>query len=179
MGLPVQQAFTQDVVLQDTTLNTNETFTSSNAIVAGPNVSIGSSGEVIFAAKKVAVIPQFFIVQGGKWYVVTGRLPTGIETDETQAIPSDFVVYQNYPNPFNPSTKISYGLLTAEYVEITIYDLSGNRVRTLISAHQQAGQHAVVWDGTNENGERASSGLFYYKITAGNFSVTKRMILLK
>ncbi|MDA3814379.1 MAG: M28 family peptidase [Candidatus Cloacimonetes bacterium] len=87
----------------------------------------------------------------------------------------------NYPNPFNPSTTISFSLTTefAEDTELIIYNMKGQKVKQLIREHLSAGQHSVVWNGTDDNGLVVSSGIYFYKLKAGNFEKTKKMILMK
>ncbi|MBN1352363.1 T9SS type A sorting domain-containing protein [candidate division KSB1 bacterium] len=93
--------------------------------------------------------------------------------------PTSFAVTQNYPNPFNPRTKIQYQLPEASDVRLVIFNLLGQKVCTLVSRHQQAGYHTVVWDGKDEYGMNVASGIYIYIIQAGEFRATKRMVLLK
>jgi N-acetylmuramoyl-L-alanine amidase/methionine-rich copper-binding protein CopC len=95
------------------------------------------------------------------------------------AVPRTFTLYQNYPNPFNPSTNIDYVVAKQGYVELVVFDLLGRRIRTLVAAEQQAGQHHVLWDGTNDRGETVASGVYLYQLRAGSSVMTKRMLLLK
>lgn len=177
LAIQIQQANAQDLILQDTTVTTTATF-SANSITAGPNFTIASTGDVILSAKTIAIIPRFFIIKGGKLQVVSGATPVSVETEDL-IIPDEFIVSQNYPNPFNPTTQISYALPKAEKVEIVVYNISGQEVRTLISEYLGPGYHSVVWDGTGNTGERASSGVYYYRVTAGKYNVTKKMTLMK
>jgi hypothetical protein len=98
---------------------------------------------------------------------------------EEPTVPGDYTVQQNYPNPFNPSTQISYTLQKADKVEIVVYNIHGQKVKTLVSAYQSPGNKSVVWDGTDDSGNRLSSGIYVYKVTAGEHSVTKKMTLAK
>jgi hypothetical protein len=86
---------------------------------------------------------------------------------------------QNYPNPFNPETTISFSLDTAVPVRLEIYNLRGQLVQRLVDESKASGTHSVVWDGTDLCGEPVSSGLYYYKLTSGKYSSTRKMILLK
>lgn len=86
---------------------------------------------------------------------------------------------QNYPNPFNPETTISFSLDTAVPVRLEIYNLRGQLVQRLVDESKAAGTHSVVWDGTDLSGEPVSSGLYYYKLTGGKYSSTRKMILMK
>jgi hypothetical protein len=94
-------------------------------------------------------------------------------------LPESYVVYQNYPNPFNPITQIKYELPKVSLVNITIYDMMGRQIRTLINNQQDAGYKSIQWHGTNNNGSPVSAGLYLYTIQAGDFRQTKKMVLLK
>jgi len=85
----------------------------------------------------------------------------------------------NYPNPFNPTTSINYNLTENGNVSLKIYNVKGELVRTLLSQEQAAGNHSVVWDGNDNNGIQASSGIYFYNMKTAVYSSTKRMIMLK
>ncbi len=85
----------------------------------------------------------------------------------------------NFPNPFNPETTIAYSVKEASPVNIEIYNVKGQLVKTLVNEVQEAGNHSIVWKGTDNNGRSVSSGIYYYKMTAGKFSSTKKMIMMK
>ena len=98
--------------------------------------------------------------------------------------PETTALFANYPNPFNPETWIPYQLAKAADVTVTIYASDGNVVRTLALGHQDAGMyknrtHAAYWDGKNELGETVASGLYFYTLTAGEFTATRKMLILK
>jgi hypothetical protein len=88
-------------------------------------------------------------------------------------------LYQNVPNPFNPSTKIRYELRGRADVSLVIYDVAGRQVKRLVSAKETRGVHAVDWNGFNDQGQRVSSGIYFYRLQAGAFVQTRKMILLK
>ena len=94
-------------------------------------------------------------------------------------MPSNYFLSQNFPNPFNPVTTLKYDLLEDGLVNITIYDILGNVVNNLINANESSGHKSVQWDATNNQGEPVSAGVYLYKIQAGDFVDTKKMILLK
>jgi len=85
----------------------------------------------------------------------------------------------NYPNPFNPETTISYSVKDREPVTIGIYNIKGQLVKTLLKGVQEPGNHTIVWNGTDDNGRSVSSGVYYYKMQAGKYSSTKKMIMMK
>ncbi|MFA3784086.1 FlgD immunoglobulin-like domain containing protein, partial [Melioribacteraceae bacterium 4301-Me] len=102
---------------------------------------------------------------------------TGIKSNEI--IPVQYTLFQNYPNPFNPTTIISYTLPKQSIVSLKIYDILGREVRTLVNTEQTAGTHKIEWDGKNNYGSRVASGTYIYRIEAGDFIQSKKMILLK
>ena len=94
-------------------------------------------------------------------------------------MPKEFVLYQNYPNPFNPITSLRYDLPNDGLVNITIYDMMGRIVKTLVNSSQTAGFKYVQWNATNDRDEPVSAGLYLYTIQAGEFRQTRKMVLLK
>ena len=94
-------------------------------------------------------------------------------------LPEIINLYQNYPNPFNPITSLRYNLPEDEFVNITIYDMMGRIVKTLVNASQTAGYKSIIWNATNDRNEPVSAGLYLYTIKAGDFSQTNKMVLLK
>ena len=101
----------------------------------------------------------------------------GIE--ETGLIPETFALHANYPNPFNPTTTISYDLPEQAQVTLGIYDILGKQIKTLVNQSPDAGNKIAVWDGTDELGRTVSAGLYIYRIKAGSYSKTMKMVLLK
>ena len=99
--------------------------------------------------------------------------------DEINQLPHAFSLYNNYPNPFNPVTTLRYDLPEDALVNITIYDIMGRIVRTLINSQQNAGFKSIQWNATNDAGSPLSAGLYLYKIQADNFVQTRKMVLLK
>jgi len=95
------------------------------------------------------------------------------------AIPDVFALHQNYPNPFNPITRINYDLPEDALVNITIYDMMGRQVKTLINSEQTAGYRNIRWNATNNTGSPVSAGIYLYMIQAGDFRQTRKMVLLK
>ena len=103
---------------------------------------------------------------------------TGVE-EAGSGVPATYSLSQNYPNPFNPTTQIRYSLAKAGQVRIDVYNLQGQRVRTLVNAQVSAGVHQVVWDGKDESGRSVASGLYIYRLRAGDVVMQKKMLLLK
>ena len=99
---------------------------------------------------------------------------------QVQTRPEVFALANNYPNPFNPATTIKYALPQAADVELTVYNVVGQVVRTLVAEHQSAGRYVVEWDATNDSGHNLSSGMYFYRLEAGGeFREVKKMLLLK
>jgi subtilisin family serine protease len=92
---------------------------------------------------------------------------------------SEFSVSQNYPNPFNLATEFTLSLPAETNVNFVIYNIAGQKVKTLVNDHMSAGTHTITWDGTNENGNVVSSGIYFYRLVADENMVTKKMILMK
>ena len=99
--------------------------------------------------------------------------------DEINQLPHAFNLYNNYPNPFNPVTTLRYDLPEDALVNITIYDIMGRIVRTLINSQQNAGFKSIQWNATNDAGSPLSAGLYLYKIQADYLVQTRKMVLLK
>ncbi len=114
---------------------------------------------------------------GGMYKWVGPVLEVAERNDER--VPIGFELSQNYPNPFNPSTIIQYELPHASQVRLAIYNLLGERVRTLVDAKESAGVKRVTWDGRNERGERVSTGVYVYRLDAGELSTAKRLLFMK
>ncbi len=97
-----------------------------------------------------------------------------------QTRPAVFSLAANYPNPFNPQTTIQYALPQAADVGLTVYNVLGQPIRTLVAEHQSAGRYAVEWDATNDSGQSVSSGMYFYRLQAGgDFLAVQKMLLLK
>ena len=98
---------------------------------------------------------------------------------EMELYPTKFRLYPNSPNPFNPSTRISYDLQEQVEVTLSVYDLLGKKIKTLVNQSQDAGNNIAVWDGTDEFGRPVSAGVYLSRIKAGEFIQTRKMLLLK
>jgi flagellar hook assembly protein FlgD len=94
-------------------------------------------------------------------------------------IPMEYSMSQNYPNPFNPVTTIRYSLSNSGTVDLKIFNVLGQNVRTLVSEHQQLGSYSVTWDGKDNRGILLSSGIYYYQIQANNYRSVKKMTFIK
>jgi len=109
----------------------------------------------------------------GVWRRLLSQMVTSVELINNQ-IPNDFILKQNYPNPFNPSTNIEYSIPSESFVELKVYDVLGDDVASLVNEQQQAGVYRADFTASN-----LSSGVYFYKLQAGSFIETKKMILLR
>ena len=99
---------------------------------------------------------------------------TSIENNEKPQYLTNYYLSQNYPNPFNPSTTINYSLPKAGYVKLTVYNILGSKVATLVDGHKSAGNFSVQFNGSN-----LASGIYLYRLESGSYNATKKLILLK
>jgi hypothetical protein len=108
--------------------------------------------------------------------------PTEVE-DFTETHPREFSLFQNYPNPFNPETKIKYTIRSRQaepvFATLRIYNIVGQLVRTLVSEPQESGTYEVIWDGKDDKRNNVASGIYFYKLKAGEFSQTRKMVLIR
>jgi hypothetical protein len=101
------------------------------------------------------------------------------EINVTVAIPDQFNLSQNYPNPFNPATVINYSLPQKTSVKLVVYDILGKEVKTLVNGEKDAGSYRIKWNGLNDNDHLVSTGVYIYRIQAGDFVQERKMILMK
>jgi hypothetical protein len=114
--------------------------------------------------------------------IPTGVIPlatVNIVYKAVGSLPHSFALGANYPNPFNAGTVIPYSLAEDGLVHLTVFDVLGRTVASLVDDYRAAGQYRVVWDGTDGRGRALASGMYFYRLTAGDIAVTKRMVLLK
>jgi len=147
-----------------------------NSWQAGSEVTLDSSfvppaSDFLMTLTSGTIIPTFL---GAR--VVTYN---DIKIDDGSALPTSFQLAQNFPNPFNPSTKINYTLMTKSQVNLEVYNVLGQKVKTLVNDVRDAGVWQVEWEGDNDNGAQVASGMYFYKLTAGDFVQTRKMVFLK
>jgi hypothetical protein len=102
--------------------------------------------------------------------------PAGVQENN---IPGQFELHAPYPNPFNPSTVISYELPGKSMITLKVFNVSGQVVKTLVDGVMEKGRHRIEWDGTNDSGKKAASGIYFFRLDAGDFSQTRKMTLLR
>jgi len=145
-------------------------------------IRAGDALEVFASAQSKA-----FRVSSTRVFVTPIDLERGwmvLPTIEAETIPTETRLLPNFPNPFNPETWIPFDLAQSANVRITIYSMSGEIVRVIVLRNLPAGSYtnrskAVHWDGTNSMGECVASGLYFYRLEAGSFHATRRMVILK
>jgi len=101
------------------------------------------------------------------------------EEPESSSINSEQIEANNYPNPFNPTTQIAYTVPKDAYVTISVYNAQGQFIKTIVNRYQNAGNYSVTWDGRDANGNLVPSGMYFYRIIAGDLTLSKRMVLMK
>jgi hypothetical protein len=102
----------------------------------------------------------------------------GVDENEV-SIPVEYALEQNYPNPFNPETNIEFSLPKEQDVSVSVFNLLGQQVRTLVNSRMAAGNHTVRWDGKNDNGANVPSGIYFYKMYTPEFSKTNKMVMVR
>ncbi|MCL2065384.1 MAG: T9SS type A sorting domain-containing protein [Candidatus Cloacimonetes bacterium] len=100
------------------------------------------------------------------------------ETDDN-AIGFRTILHSNYPNPFNPETTISFSVAVESHVSIVIFNIRGQKARTLVNSNHSAGNHSVVWNGKDENGQDVGSGIYFYQMQTNDYVTTRKMVLMK
>lgn len=125
----------------------------------------------------VSDVELYFVVNEDSLVVQYTLNPTSVDDN---VIALENFVYQNYPNPFNPETKISYSVKADTDVEITVYNIKGQRVKTLVNDKISAGNHTVIWNGQDDNGRNVATGIYFYRTKIGNdYIKTRKMLMMK
>jgi hypothetical protein len=106
-------------------------------------------------------------------------IPSLARYESGELIPTVFALHQNYPNPFNPSTTIEFDLPQDSWVRLSVYNVLGQRIKTLLNAQYAAGTHEVIWDGRNESGGEVSSGVYFYLLETDSFRDAKKMLMIR
>jgi hypothetical protein len=121
--------------------------------------------------------PNFTNAQSFSRLSSTGTIVADLRQDHS--MPQGFRLWQNYPNPFNPTTTIEFELPYKAHVDLTIFDIDGRHISTLVSQYQEAGHHSVTWQAMDEHGRPLPSGIYFYKIVFDNTAETRAMVLLR
>jgi hypothetical protein len=139
-------------------------FISSSSVVASPTYASDAKG-----------MPQG--ASGMNFSL--NSVATSVEEDVQTVVPSQYMLEQNYPNPFNPTTQISFSLPNTERMTLTVYNLIGQKIRTLVDGTMSAGSHVVTWNGRDARGAQMPSGVYFYRLESSGFSAARRMLMLK
>lgn len=174
---PLQQNYIYSLVTDKSNKVFASSWTSGVFVTTDEGASWQQLGMSGFGVSSMVTSPNkddlFAGTKEGKIFKISFR-PTSI--DEEEALPTEFNLLQNYPNPFNPETIITYQLPVASRVTLKLYDILGREVITLVNESQNAGTHRVKFNAVTE---RLASGVYFYRIIAGNYISTKKMMLLK
>ena len=129
------------------------------------------SGDIVFTSASFAADkPHLYMIEH------SGILGA---SEENPSIPNKISISQNYPNPFNPETRFQYNIPVDGIVSIKVYDILGNKIKTLVNQWKSAGIHNEIWSGQNDNNQMVSSGVYFYQVKVGDEQITKKMILSK
>jgi len=123
------------------------------------------------------VIPR--LIDGAITFSQSPYTTFEIDFSRSAMLPTDYFLHDNYPNPFNPNTVIRFDLPDRSETRLTIYNVMGQRVKTLVEQELVAGSHTVEWDGSDYNARSVATGVYFYRLTAGPYDQTKKMLLLK
>ncbi len=155
-------------------------FDAASAATIGTTTGTSFVDEDVSAGQSFfyRVVAFDFNGNQGEFSDEAGLLVTSI-TDNGGALPTAFALGQNYPNPFNPDTQIRYDLPKDSQVQLRVFNMMGQEVRTLLNESMPAGSHEIRWDGRDQSGVRVATGVYVYVIRAGDFAQSKRMTLIK
>ena len=160
-------------------MNKIDDFKYESAIPGQPaGTTVSYYVEAVDNDSNVTTVPV-----GAPWFSYSFKVDFIIGTDLETQLPKEFTLLQNYPNPFNPQTEIEYELPEAANVRLTVYNLLGQELSTIVDNQQEAGFHKATWFGRNNNGQSLASGVYIYKLTANSptrsFEQVRKMVLLR
>lgn len=174
-GVTEQEQY--DMLTRATVPTSNFAPDQSYSISTGPfNLGPGEADTAAFAIITAGSAEELtlFAQRAKSMY----RQATPVD-DDGVALPNAYQLEQNFPNPFNPITQIQFNLNRAETVQLQIFNSLGQKVATLLDDLRPAGTHTVYWNGADDNGQAVATGVYFYKLSAGSFSETRKMVLLK
>jgi len=171
----------------------------SDIIMFGPNdKKLNRSATVIFSLKETEQAMSIYQFHKGEWRHIGAEIIgnslqartnslgqfivlSGLhgELDKDLVLPQQYALYQNYPNPFNPVTNISFDLPERGYVSLVVYDIMGREIVRIIDGQLNGGHHKFRWSGKHNSGRVASSGIYFYRLTAKDFQQTRKMLIIK
>jgi hypothetical protein len=142
-------------------------------------LTAASTATGAFLAKDIIVGGQTQVNLRTAFAGVLHKNADGGEVAAAPDVPATFALEQNYPNPFNPTTTITYKLPEQREVTLIVYNILGQVVKSLVQNVQPAGSYDVRWDGTNDHGMGVSSGVYIYRLKAGSFVQSRKMMMLR
>lgn len=155
-------------------IETAQNGSNNNSLTRNPdgNISVGDP-----FVEMNSIIDTLYWTPG---QTIDGRdnIIVSVEEENSQ-LPSEFNLYNNYPNPFNPSTVIKFALPVSQRVSLKVFNIHGELVSTIANDEMEAGYHQYTWNGTNSNGGKVSSGIYFYQIITNGFNQAKKMMLIK
>jgi len=186
------------VIYNDRIYDDPNTMTQDIDIVGGPNITYSFVSDGHEGEGNIGTTPYFCDLDNGDLTLAAnspllgsgengsniGAFGVGCDPITTSLeyggiVPKEFILHQNYPNPFNPLTTVRYDLPEEGFINIIIYDMMGRVVKTLVNGSQTAGFKTIQWNATNDRNEPVSAGLYIYRLQAGEFRQTKKMVLVK
>lgn len=179
--LKIAGSHVPELLFDSATMKARVAFDTTRILIYGP---MTSTMLLRFPPRGSRLLMSDFIeIQGSspEGYHLEGRLDvaTGVDQSEPGATPRSYRLDQNYPNPFNASTRIRFALPRATFVDLRIYNIEGQLVRQLSVGIMPAGEHSITWLGTDQEGNAVPSGVYFYRLTAGEFSESRKMLLIK
>jgi len=157
------------------------------AYSSAPPLSLWSSSPAINTGDNTAIPAGITTDIAGDPRIYDGIVDMGAyehqgfktDADDIPQVPDAFALYQNAPNPFNPTTTIRFDLPHAGHVRLTVYNIKGELVATLADGHMAEGQKEVIWTAKDDRGRSVTSGVYFYRIAAGDYIETRKMVLLR
>ncbi len=129
-------------------------------------------GSTKFTLEDGSTVYEPVTISGGLLYQAVG-------IEDAPVIPSEISLNQNYPNPFNMNTEINFAIPSRSYVTLEIYNILGRKIKTLLSGYLDTGRYSAKWDGTDERGNKVSSGMYFYSLKSEDTKLSRKMLLLK
>jgi len=169
-----------DTVRWTNVMGTHNVLADDNSFTSGPAAPAPWTFEHVFTA--TGINPYYCEPHGGAGGsgmsgVITVEQPVSVSGNELSV--NKFELNQNYPNPFNPSTTIRYSIPSDGFVKLSVFNTLGEEVRTLVNEFKEAGSYEINFSAIGGNAAELSSGIYFYKLQAGDFVQTKKMILMK
>ena len=170
-------SFNRHLSITNSISNTSDFYTiQDNIVTLIGSKEYGKMGTIFYTYFFPDREKKVLITEGGIWVY---DVEYSTSDEDIVILPIKNELLKNYPNPFNPETTISFILQKDSHVSLDIYNIRGQKVKSLVSDFKTSGNHQVIWRGTDENGLSVSNGIYFYKMQTRDFTATKRMLLLK